>query len=227
MRHLLHTLIGFILSVHLLTASEPVQFNTAWIPDKPEMLTYRTSGKQGDGLYQVTVSRMGPTIEVYINIIANGFTKSVSGSMTGEMKPIRSSARIHVNGQISMETECSYQTDELHISTLMKPYDRTMKKDLPFTSQVVDFSQLPLFVRTLILKNGGNYSFTSLDPQTNALVPFSVNVLREETLNGVECFKVEDTSFEGRSVMWVERSGAHRVLKIEQPEAGRVSVLIQ
>jgi hypothetical protein len=51
-------------------------FNTAWIPAKPEVLTYRSSAKQSDRLYQVSLSRSQSGIEIYMNIITTGFTTS-------------------------------------------------------------------------------------------------------------------------------------------------------
>lgn len=228
MRHTLLPLLLCLLFVHsFLSAAEPFTVNTGWLADKPEMLTYKTTSKQGEGFYQVTLTKTAAGVEIYLNIIANGFTKTITASLTPEMRPIRSSSRIHVNGQISMETECSYGKEKLHIATLMKPYNRTMETDLPADGPVMDFSQTPVMSRMLALKNGASWSFPSVNPQTNTIVPFTLKVVGEEKMNGIDCYKVEEESFEGRSVAWVEKSGNRRILRIEQPEAGRTSVLVQ
>ena len=41
------------------------------------MLAYRSKASQGDDLYRVSVSRAAGGIEVYMDIIAPGFAKSV------------------------------------------------------------------------------------------------------------------------------------------------------
>ncbi len=228
MRHqLLPLLFSLLFLQSLHSAAEPFSVNTGWLADKPEMLTYKTTSKQGDGFYQVTLTKTAAGVEIYLNIIANGFTKTIAAALTPEMRPIRSSSRIHVNGQISMETECHYGKEKLHIATLMKPYNRTMENDLPADGPVLDFSQTPIMSRVLPLKNGASWSFPSVNPQTNTIVPFTVKVVGEEKMNGIDCYKVEEESFEGRSISWVEKGGNHRILRIEQPEAGRTSVLLQ
>ena len=60
-------------------------FNTSWITPKPEVLTYHTTAKEGDGLYQVSIWKTAGGIELYMNIIAPGFTKSVWGSMAADL----------------------------------------------------------------------------------------------------------------------------------------------
>lgn len=227
MKILLITTMCIVLSTDFLGAAEPLQFNTAWITSKPEVLTYKSTSKQGDGLYQVSIAKSDSVIEIYLNIITVGFTKTVSGTMTLDMVPLQSKGKIIVNGQISMETNCSYEKDKLHISTLMKPYNRTMSNDLSFTSIVVDFSQLPLIARTLSLKVGAEYSFQSLNPQTNAIVPFTLRVLSEEKMKNSDCYKVESNDFEGKSIFWIEKGLSRRIMKIEQPETNRITELIQ
>jgi hypothetical protein len=227
MKHYLILVFAIVVVSNIFAASEPKFFDTRWIPTKPEMLTYRSTSKQGDGLYQVSIAKSDSTIEIYMNIITNGFTKTVSGTMTLEMVPLQSKGKIIVNGQIIMETACSYEKDKLHISTLMKPYNQTMKNDHSFSTLVVDFSQLPLIARTLSLNVGAEFGFQSLNPQTNAIVPFTLKVLGEEKIKSVDCYKVESNDFEGRSFFWIEKDSHHRVVRIEQPETNRITELIQ
>jgi len=199
-------------------------FDTAWITAKPEVLTYRTTAKEGEGLYQVSIWKTASGIELYMNIIAPGFTKSVWGAMAADFRPRESKSRIVVNGQIIMTTECSYNPARLHIATQMAPYNRVAEKTLSLSNGVVDFSQTPLLPRTLALKPGADFKFGSLDPQSNALVPLTIHVGGEEMIHGVACFKVAGTDFEGQSTYWIEKDSPHRVVRIEQP--GRVSELI-
>jgi hypothetical protein len=88
---------SLVIATTTLCAVEPPSFNTAWITAKPEMLTYQSKSKQGDGLYQVSVSRTKTGIELYMNIITPGFTKSVWGAMTTNMRPRESKSRIIVS----------------------------------------------------------------------------------------------------------------------------------
>ena len=216
-----------IVSAATFRAGGSPAFDTSWIPAKPEMLTYRSKAKQGDGLYQVSVSRASSGIEVYMNIITPGFTKSVWGAMTADMRPRESKSRIIVHDQITMTTDCSYGPDRLHIATLMSPYNKIMENTLSCSNLVVDFSQTPLLARTLPLKPGAEFKFTSLNPQSNSLVPLTIRVVATETIQNTECHKVEGTDFEGKATYWIEKAGHHRVMRIEQPDTGRVTELIQ
>jgi hypothetical protein len=74
------------------------------------------------------------------------------------------------------------------------------------------------------LKPGAQFRFASLNPQSNALVPLTLRVLGEEIIQGIPCYKIEGSDFEGQSTSWVEKVGQHRVMRIEQP--GRVTELI-
>jgi hypothetical protein len=120
MKHYYILVFAIVVVSNIFAASEPKFFDTKWISSKPEMLTYKSTSKQGDGLYQVSIAKGDSTIEIYMNIITNGFTKTVSGTMTLEMVPLQSKGKIIVNGRIIMETECSYEKDKLHIATLIK-----------------------------------------------------------------------------------------------------------
>lgn len=206
--------------------NSPAQFDTKWISAKPEMLTYRSTSKQGDGLYQVSIVRNDNAIETYINIITNGFTKTVSGSMGLNFDPMLSQSKIIVSGQIVMNTDCVYDKGGLHIQTEMKPYNQTMKNDIAFSGLVVDFSQVPFLPRLLPLKLNAEYSFQSLDPKTNQLVPLSLKVVGEEKVQHIDCFKIESHDFEGKAYLWIEKSGSKRVIRFEQPETNRVTDLI-
>lgn len=211
----------------MLRADAPQSFNTSWISSKPEMFTYRSTAKQGDGLYQVSVSRAADGIEVYMNIITPGFTKSVWGTMTADMRPRASKSRIIVHDQVAMTTDCSYGPGQLHIATLASPCNKVMESTPSCSNLVVDFSQTPLLARTLPLKPGAKFKFTSLNPQSNSLMPLTIRVVTTETIQNTECYKVEGTDFEGKASYWIEKAGHHRVMRIEQPETGRVTELIQ
>jgi hypothetical protein len=52
-----------ILAATTLGATELPSFNTDWITAKPEVLTYQSKAKQGDGLFQVSVARTKNGIE--------------------------------------------------------------------------------------------------------------------------------------------------------------------
>ncbi len=72
--------------VSITFADEPVSFVTQWIPDKPQMMTYSSTDKYGDQLYQVSIYKKDDNFEVYINIISNGFTKTVSGTFNSTVR---------------------------------------------------------------------------------------------------------------------------------------------
>ena len=167
----------------LCSATEPARYNTQWIPSKPEVLTYRSTSSQGDGLYQVSISKGDSGIEIYMNIISPGFTKTVSGTMTSDMRPLQSKSKIIINGQVIMDTKCTYESDRLTITTAMLPYNQTMTNSLSFSKPVIDFSQAPLLTRTLPLEKGAEYTFTSLNPQNNTLTPLTVKVTGEGSLH--------------------------------------------
>ncbi len=223
---LTHFFILFPALVSAAFAAEPVNFSTQWIPSKPEILTYRSTSKQGDGLYQVSIARNDSTIEIYMNIITNGFTKTVAGTMGFDLTPIGSVSRIFVHNQISMDTRTSFERTKLHISTKMMPFNREMKNDPEFSGRVFDFSQNPLIPRVLDLSVKKDYSFQALNPQTNQIGPLTVKVLGEETVKNIACYKVEMNDFEGRAFLWIEKGNMRRTIRIEQPESGRISELI-
>jgi len=214
-----------LLAVAICGAADLQSFDTSWITAKPEVLTYRTTGKQGDGFYQVSVWKTGNGIELNMNIIAPGFNKSVWGSMAADFHAKESKSRILVDDQIIMTSECSYSSNGLHIATLMAPYSRVVANSLSCSNLVVDFSQTPLLPRILPLKLNAEFKFDSLNPHSNSLVPLTIRVLGEENLHGIACYKVEGHDFEGLSSYWIEKGGLHRIMRIEQPE--RITELIQ
>lgn len=227
MKYQLAFLFTLFLMLRISFADEPASFATQWIPDKPEMLTYSSSDKYGDQLYQVSVYKKDDNFEIYVNIISNGYTKTVSGKFDSTMYPLQSTAKIIVNGQIVMDTKCSYRNNNLTISTLMSPYNTTMSQNFEINQRIIDFSQVPILVRTLTLAKGREYTFTSLDPTTNTLVPLSLKVNDEDKIQGVNCYIVEVNDFEGKAIYWVEKDNEHRVLRVEQPESQRTVELIQ
>ena len=227
MKHFLLLSTLLLLTSHLLLSDVPSKFDTQWIPSKPEVLTYRSQGDQGNGLYQISVSRNDSIVEMYLNIISPGFTKTVAATMTADMSPVRSTSKIIVNDQITMDTKCTYEKDRLTISTLMMPYNHTISNSPAFSGSVFDFSQTPLLVRTLPLTNGTVYSFTSLNPQTNNLMPLTAKVLGDSLVSNIECVQVEVNDFEGQAIYSIEKAAHHRVIRVEQPSMHRVTELIQ
>ena len=227
MKYQLVFLFTLILIVSIALADEPVSFSTQWIPDKPQMMTYSSKDKYGDQLYQVSIYKKNDNFEIYINIISNGFTKTVSGTFNSTMYPLHSTAKIIVDGQILMDTECSFTSNNLIISTLMSPYNKTMSQNIKIDQRIIDFSQVPILVRTLTLVKDIQYTFASLDPTTNTLVPLSVKVIDEGMAQDLNCYIVEVNDFEGKSIYWVEKDILRRVVRIEQPESQRTVELIQ
>lgn len=207
--------------------SPETSIDTQWIGSKPEVLTYRSTSAQGNGMFQTSISKTGTTIETKINVVAPGYMKWVTGVLSPEMKPLRSAGRIFVHDQIEMEMEARYDNDSLHVATTMKPYGRVMKADLDFKGLVVDPSQVPFMVRVLPLAKDARFEFPSLNPQTNTLTPYTAQVVGEETMANLECFKVACRSFEGAATYWVEKAGRRRVVRIEQSEPHRVTELVQ
>ncbi len=207
-------------------AAGPGTFDSKWIPARPEMLTYKITGSQGDGLYQLSVSHGDSTIEVFLNIVTVGFTKTVSAIMRLDMKLLQSTSKIIVDGQIIMDTRCVYDEDTLHVVTDMQPYHQRVEADLAVSRQFVDFSQIPFILRTLPLKPGREFSFPSLNPKTNTTTPFTAIVTGDGLVHAIDCYKVETKDFEGESVYWLEKTGQKRILRIEQPASGRVTELI-
>ncbi len=205
---------------------KPCAFNTSWIPVKPQVSTYLSTSKQGNGLYQVSLMKSDSGIEVYINIISPGFTKTVCGKMTLDMQPLESTAKIIVGGGVTMFTKCGYDNNSLTIKTVIAPYNRTVADTLRFPDRVIDFSQVPLLVRTLQLDSASQYSFASLNPNTNAIVPLTIKTIGEGRIMDADCYEVEMNDFEGRAIYWVEKGQQHRVMKIEEPGVNRRSELI-
>ncbi len=217
----------FAFASSALWASEPIVFNTTWIPTKPEVLTYRSTSPQGDGLFQVTLFREANSIVSYLNIITPGYMKTIAATWDAQGWPVRSSARIMVGGQVDLRTECLYDADSLQISTHISPYGQTNGARLPNTERVLDFSQIPVIPRLLTLQPGISVRLPSINPQTNTLVPFTATVEGRDSVNGVQCVKVMVEDFEGKAVYWVEAEGQRRVIRIEQPTTKRVTELIR
>lgn len=215
-----------ILASPLARAEETVAFNTSWILEKPEVLTYQSHSKQSDGSYQLSTSRTTNGIEQSIEIVAPGFRKSVWGCMTTNMCPRESTGRMVIREQITVKTDCHYTGGRLHIKTVISPNNQVAENTLSCSHFVADFSQIPLLVRTLPLRPGAEFEFTSINPQNNSLVPLAFRVLAEEAIRGTECYKVEESDFEGRTLCWVEKSGCHRVVRFEQTDTGRVTELL-
>ncbi len=227
MKHLLSVVTVTIVFATFAFGNDPVVYNTQWIPPQPEVLTYRSTSNQGDGLYQVSIMKRDTIIEAYINMISPGFTKTICGIMNLDMRPKQSTGKIIVNNQIMMETKCFYESDKLRITTVMIPYNRVIIDTISSTKPVVDFSQVPILIRMLHLEKGTQFIFTSLNPQTNTLIPLTLKVIGEGYKQQVDCFKVEMNDFEGKSIYWVEKGALRRVMLVEQPESHRTTELLQ
>ena len=207
-------------------ADEKTTFDTSWLPSKPEVLTYSLSGTQGDGMLQVSSTRSSAGIEININVISPGFSKTVFGEMDLNLKPSKSKTRMLVDGQVGMVTDCDYSLGGMHIATLMSPYNQKLERTFKSEEQIIDFSQTSLLVRTLKLIPGAEFRFTSVNPKSNTLTPLIIRVASEETILKVPCYKIELRDFEGRSLLWVEKGSTHRVLRTEK-EDGTITELIQ
>jgi hypothetical protein len=210
--------LGLVTAHFAARGEDAPRFDTTWIPARPEVLTYRLSTPQGEGMYQMSLTKVDSVMECSLSMVVPGFSKSVWGAMTLEMVPLRSGGRITVDGQVSMETVCSYDGHHLHIATAMKPYHQSVENDTSFSARVIDFSQMPLFLRALHLKRGLRLSFNSLNPRTNTLVPLTVDVVGEEKVKNIDCVVAMVKGFEGEWKYWLEEAGRHRVIRAEQPE---------
>src|ERR1700733_5578154 len=117
--------------------------------------------------------------------------------MSTNMQPRESKSRIIVSDQITMTTDVAYHGNSVHIATLMAPYDGTVEETLSNSDLIVDFSQTPFLARTLPLKLGASFQFSSLNPRDNSLVPLTLKVVGEETMKDIACYKIAGTDFEG------------------------------
>ncbi len=147
-----------------LFADSTATFDTAWVTDRPEVLTYRTTGPEGEGRYEVTLLRTPAGLEQHIAIITNGFVKIVCGQMTSDLVPEESNGQIYVQGAVAMKTVCTYRKDQLRVTTTMLPGTQVFDRTIPYSGRVFDFSQLPLVARALPLQLGKDYSFQWLIP---------------------------------------------------------------
>ncbi len=193
------------------------QFDTKWVPEKPEVLTYRVKGPHGEGMYQLSLARKDSVIECSVIVVTSGYSKVVRGMMGLDMRPLQSSARIAIHEQILMDTQCSYSSDHLRVTTTMTPYHRTVQADTALTGPVLDFWQSPVVVRAASHREGRTWSSTMLDPQKNRLIPFKLEVLGRENIHGVECTKIQVEDFDGKWIYWVETEGNHRVIRAQEP----------
>ncbi len=166
MKNILFFFTAVLLSTTILFGRDPAVFKTQRIPTQPEVLTYHSKSGQGEGLYQVCIMKRDTIIEVYINMISPGFTKTISGIMTLDMSPIQSTVRIIGNNQV-METKCFFDNDKLKIKTVMMPYNCVVTDTLNYSKLAVDFLQVPIFIRLLQLEKRTLNSFTSLSPRTH------------------------------------------------------------
>ncbi len=207
-------------------APTEIRLDAAWLTGKPEVLTYRTTSPQGDGVYQLTIATADSVLELGVNIVTPGFSKQVSTTTSRGLRPLRGQGRILVQGQVEIATRTDYSGDSLEVATIMKPYGREMNAALPYTGQVVDPGQSAFMTRFLPLAAGTSFEFSSLDPQHNQLVPYTVRVTGDGMQAGVACWRAEVHTFEGESIDWIEKAAPHRIMRIEQPADHRVTELI-
>ena len=215
-RSLKFMLFFIFVSSSVLMARDEIVLNTKWIPSKPEVLTYRTISEKGNGSYQTVITKNDSTIEVFINMISPGFAKTVSGLMTLDMVPQRFTGKIIIGDQVQMDNETHYGSERLFATAVIKPNNQIFKKDTSFSCNVVDPSQIPFLVRVLQHNVGAKYEFISLNPQTNTLYTLKINVVREETIQKIDCYKVLCYDFEGVTIYWVEKAIPYHVVRIEQ-----------
>ncbi len=227
MKHRTVWFAAFLLSFCMLTAEALTQFETNWVPSRPQMLTFKTTGPEGEGIYQLSIYQQDSLIEVYVNMITRGFTKTVSGLMRSDLRPLRSQTKILVDGNIVMNTRCEYEKDSVHIVTDMEPYHQRLEKTLMAGLHFIDFSQIPFVPIMLRLAKGAEFSFSSINPRTNSEVACELKVVGEEKVDGINCFKLETKDFEGESLYWIEQGGTHRILRIDQPTVLRTSHLMR
>lgn len=222
------TIIANLMAVdNNISAQEIATFNTKWISVRPEVLTYKVINKKwGEGLCQVSLFKSEETIEVFTNIMLPNFMKLVWGQMSTDMVATQSSSKIIIENQIMMDTKCIYSDSTLKITTQMKPYNTMKETELSFENQIIDFSQIAILLRTLSLKVGDQYSLNSVNPQKNELNPLTINVLREETVRDINCFKVELNTFEGQAFYWIEKESKYRVIRVDQPKDDQITELI-
>lgn len=208
-----------------LQAEEKIPIDTSWLSTTPEVQTYDMSGKFGEGMVQVSSLRSATGIEVQISTISPGFAKTVFGEMDVNLTPSKSKTRMFIDGQISMATDCDYSADGVRVSTSMLPYNQKLGRTLKSNERFVDFSQTLLLIRSLRLKPDAEFRFTSVNPKNNTLIPTKIRVVSEETIDKMACYKVQLDDFDGRSSIWVEKGGAHRIFKTETAD-GTITELI-
>ncbi len=179
-----------------ISAQEITTFNTKWISARPEVLTYKVINKKwSEGIYQVSLFKSDETIEVFTNIMLPNFMKLVWGQMSTDMVAMQSISKIIIENQIILDTKCIYSDSTLIITTQMGPYNNMKEDELSFENHIIDFSQIAILLRTLSLKVGDQYSLNSVNPQKNNLNPLTITVLGKETVQDINCFKVELNTF--------------------------------
>lgn len=201
-------------------------FDSNWVSAQPEVSTYRTIGDESKEIYQLAILKDKAAIETYVNIVSPGFMKFISGSMTLDMVPLQSTGRILVSGQVEIDTDTQYDGKKVHVVTVMKPTNQTMKADVAYSTPIVDFAQIPFLLRMLPLQKDAQFEFASLNPRSNAMASFKAKVTGEGPVLNIDSYRVQCDDFEGQTVYWVEKAAHHRILRIEQPAQHRTLELI-
>lgn len=208
-------------------AAEPApKLDASFVPQAPELLTYRTTAGGKSGHFTVALTRSGKNLEVLVNMIEPGFSKTVWGTLGEDLRPLRSQAIIAIGDQVRIDSTLRYEAGKIAVHTLIGPWGRAADAEVPAPGLVVDPVEQPVLPRLLPLKAGAAWSLDALDPQKNVLGKLELRVTGEEEVAGVDCFRVEQDGFEGKAIYWIEKGPRRRPIRIEQPASGRVSELV-
>ena len=213
---MLQALSLFIALTSVAFSPATVKFDSNWVSAQPEVLTYRPVGEHAGEIYQLAIVKNQSTIETRIIITSPGFMKYVTGAMTLDMAPVRSGGSILIGGQAEIDTDARYDGGKVQVTTVMQPGSRTIKGEVPYKDVLVDFAQAPFLLRMLPLHADAAFEFTSLNPRNNTLTPWHAKVTGEAKVLDLDSYKVECDDFEGHTVYWIEKSGNHRIVRIEQ-----------
>ena len=202
------------------------KLDASFLPQQPELLTYRTTAGGKPGFFTVALTRSGKELEVLVNMIEPGFSKTVWGTLGEDLRPLRSQAIIAIGDQVRVDSRMRYEAGKIAVNTLLGPWGRSTDAEVAAPGPVVDPVEQPVLPRLLPLKAGAAWSLDALDPQKNVLAKLELKVTGEEQVAGVDCFRVEQDGFEGKAIYWIEKGPRRRPIRIEQPASGRVSELV-
>ena len=81
------------------------KLDASFLPQQPELLTYRTTAGGKPGFFTVALTRSGKELEVLVNMIEPGFSKTVWGTLGEDLRPLRSQAIIAIGDHV-VRTAC-------------------------------------------------------------------------------------------------------------------------